>query len=383
MKTIALLCENSREYGRELLKGVAHYALERRDWQLRHLSPSDIKCKSMLSGVDGIIARIIDPKSIARLKASKLPIVDAICEHDDSSLIAVDNDCMEIGRMAAEHFLRRGFRNFAYCGYKGTRYSDDRFKAFSHALSAANFHCNEFLDFEPPTNAIFFNEETKPPRNHRRIASWISSLPPRTALFCANDLRAYQVLRICQDIGRDIPRDIAVLGVDNDTILCSFASIALSSIDPNAFGVGYVAARLMNTAINEGFSRKKRPVFKVKPRQLVERQSTAVFPVDPSWLAMALEYIEVNVECPLSVADVATHVGISQTALQNAFHASFGKSAWKYIMGVKMNEAKRLLDGGTLRVKEVAARTGFTSHPHFSRAYRAHFGQPPTRQLRR
>ncbi len=382
MKTIALFSENAREYGRQFLKGVANYALGRHDWQLRLLSPNDIGNRRAFAGVDGIIARIVGEKYIAQLKATGLPIVDAICELDDPALIGVDNDCTKIGKIAAEYFMQRGFKSFAYCGYRGTRYSDARLSAYSAALRRSGFSCAEFTAREPPTNAIFFNEEVKPPRNNAKLRKWVASLPPRTAVFCANDLRAYHVLCSAQEIGRAVPNDLAVLGVDNDELLCSYASVAISSIDPNAFGVGYAAARLMDAALAHPERPKARPIFKVRPGRLVERTSTAVFPLDPPWFAKALSYIETHMSSPISTAEAARAAGVSQTALQTAFHAQFGMSAGKYIRGVKMREADRLLHDGTLSVKEIAARTGFVSHPHFSRTYHDHFGHPPTRQLR-
>ena len=382
MKTIALFSENAREYGRQFLKGVANYALGRHDWQLRLLSPNNIGNRRAFAGVDGIIARIVGEKYIKQLKSTGLPIVDAICELDDPALLGVDNDCAAIGKMAAEYFMQRGFKSFAYCGYRGTRYSEDRLAAYSRTIRRSGFSCLEFTAREPPTNAIFFNEEAKPPKNRQQLRKWVVSLPPRTAVFCANDLRAYHVLCSAQEIGRAVPDDLAVLGVDNDELLCSYASVAISSIDPNAFGVGYAAARLMDAALSHPERPKARPIFKVRPGRLVERTSTAVFPLDPPWFAKALSYIETHMSSPISTADAARAAGVSQTSLQTAFHAQFGMSAGNYIRGVKMREADRLLHDGTLSVKEIAARTGFTSHPHFSRTYHDHFGQPPTRRLR-
>lgn len=380
MKTIALFSENAREYGRQFLKGVANYALGRHNWQLRLLSPSDIGNRHVFAEVDGIIERIVGTHYVAKLKTTGLPIIDAFCEMDDPALIGVDSDSETIGKMAAEYFMQRGFKSFAYCGYRGTRYSEDRLAVYTRTLYRSGFSCVEFTAREPPTNAIVFNEEAKPPKNRQQLRKWVASLPPRTAVFCANDLRAYHVLCSAQEIGRAVPDDLAVLGVDNDELLCSYASVAISSIDPNAFGVGYAAARLMDAALSHPERPKARPIFKVRPGRLVERTSTAVFPLDPPWFAKALSYIETHISSPISTADAAHAAGVSQTALQTAFHAQFGMSAWKYIRGVKMREADRLLHDGTLSVKEIAARTGFASHPHFSRTYHDHFGIPPARQ---
>ncbi len=373
MKTVSLFSETAREYGREFLKGVAQYALEHKDWRLRLISPEDIGGRNSLHGVDGVISRVADYNLMERMLASGIPVVDSFCQKRDPMLIGVDSDHSKIGRMAAAYFLQRGFQNFAYCGYQSISYSDLRSAAFSRAIADAGYECLEFSDVEHATNAIFFNEKTKPPRNARRLASWLSSLPPRTAVFCANDLRAYHVLRICQDIGRDIPRDIAVLGVDNDTILCSYASIALSSIDPNAFGIGYAAAKILDAAMCRREKPKNRRVFHVKPGTLKERESTSVYPVDSEWFEKALLYVEANVDKQISLPSLAKIAGVSERTLQNAFQHSFGTSAGKYIMSLKMRKAKTLVESGKFMKKEIAYMLGFSSPQHFCRVFSEYF----------
>ena len=201
--------------------------------------------------------------------------------------------------MAATHFLRRGFRKFAFCGYKGTRYSDERFAAFMKTLAEAGFECGEYPAVEKPADIILYGDHTMRPKNMRRFAAWVSNLPQNTAVFCANDIRAYHVLRVCLDIGRDVPSDIAIMGVDNDSVLCSCAPVSLTSIDPNAFNVGYDAARLLDTVIEHpDVTQKEHPAFLVKPMGVVERKSTATYPVNLPWLTKALNYVDTNMDKP-------------------------------------------------------------------------------------
>ena len=74
---------------------------------------------------------------------------------------------------------------------------------------------------------------------------------------------------------------------------------------------------------------------------------------------------------------IAKAAGVSHTALQRAFRKAFGTTPGKYIMSVKMREAKRLLDKCRLNVKEIAKRTGFSSPQYFSHAYHDFYGHPP------
>ena len=101
--------------------------------------------------------------------------------------------------------------------------------------------------------------------------------------------------------------------------------------------------------------------------------------MEPPWLVKSLKFLDGNLDQPLSTSDLAAAARVSDTALQNAFHKTFGMSAGKYILASKMREAERLVNEGYLSVKEIAARLGFTSRNYFTRAYRKFFGRPPTK----
>ena len=381
MKTIALLFESTGEYGREFLKGVAQYARERRDWRLRLHPLTSSDDGNPIAGCDGIISRAAEAATMRWLKASGLPLVDAFCQDPDAGVIGVDSDHDAIATMAAEYFLNHKFTNFAYCGYRGTRYSDMLAAAFARTLAKAGHKCLEYRTVELPTDAMILDDKARKPRSPHRLAEWIAKLPPRTALFCANDLRAYHVLNICNEIGRKVPSDIAVLGVDNDTVLCSCASVPLSSIDPNAFGVGYAAAQALDELIEKRAKQFKAPPMQyVKPGDLIARESTECYPLDPPWLEKALIHVDANMNHPLSASDLIKLSGVSHTALQKMFTRKIGMSPGHYILTVKMREAQRLLTTRKkMRMSEIAERTGFADQKYFCRTYHGYFGHAPSR----
>ena len=380
MKTIALILESNREYGRELLKGIARFAYERKDWRLKLIPQLAIDLKSLLHGCAGVISRVTDPDAMRGLLALKLPIIDLFRQGRPSTAIRVGCDNGAIASMAAKHFLRRGFKNFAFCGYRGTRYSDERSAAFLKTLVESGMACDEYPAVEKPSDIISYGDQTMRPRNIRRFAAWVEALPPKTAVFCANDIRAYHVLRVCIDIGRGVPSDIAIMGVDNDPVLCSCAPVPLTSIDPNASSVGYAAAQLLDAAIEHADgTRREAPTLLVKPAGVVERRSTAAYPVNLPWLTKALTFVDENMGKSITTGDLVRMSNVSQSALQKVFKKVFGVSAGRYILGIKMREARRLAETGNMLVKEIAAAVGFSSPKYFCRTYHAYFGHIPSR----
>ncbi len=361
----------------EFLLGVAQYAQERRNFVIRLLHPSDSDMHDSLADCDGIISWAM--QATERLKTTGLPIIDISNIQPDPDLIGVDVDTARTAVMAAEWFLRRGFRSFAYCGKGVYGFSDTLRDAFAAAVAGCS---REYRVYEKGGVEPNPSEESIA-RLCRELEAWVSTLPPRTAILCMHDIRANYVLQSCLRVGRAVPDDLAIMGRFNDIAICSTAPVTISSIDVNLRGLGYTAMRLIESAVEQPVKPKLRPIFRVRPNGVVERESTAVYPVDPPWLASALMTLDENMDRPVSILDLVSAAGVSRPTLQTAFRKAFGMSAGKYILSVKMREAKRLMEQGRFNVKEIAARTGFATPSYFSKAYHAYYGRAPSSDARR
>ena len=379
MKKIALLIETSRAYGRNLLNGIARFAQTQRDWLMRLMTPEDLRGRCPFAGFDGIIARTANAESMRKIRASGLPTVDMSHEQKIPQFIAVGSHDHAIGMMAAKFFLRHGFRNFAFCGFKGMKFSDFRRDSFTKIISDAGFKTNEFPFPEPMTDAFFYGEKFDDMHVIELLRKWVQSLPSQTATFCANDMRAYQLIRAAAAESIRVPHDLAVLGSDNDNLICLFSTPSLSSINPNAEGVGYAAARVLHAAMRDPSAVQKRrhKPFHVAPGELIERASTEFYLVNPDWLSDLLVFIDRNIGHPISASDVVAHSRHSYTTITKAFRKAFGETIGQYITRVKMNEARRLVSLGRHSSKEIAAIIGFSSPQYFCNVYRAFYGHAP------
>ena len=372
MKTIAIMVENSRAYGRAMIEGIAAYAQENRDWLLRPLTPEDAHTPH-LRDFDGIIARIADDRLAERLARSGVPVVDVFCQKVRPGIAGVDSDHRRIGRVAREFFVERGFRHTAYCGVPGTTFSDVRGDAFSTDRTFVY----QRKSTRPIDESQFFAERADRTPDARELKGWLKKLPKPVAVFCCNDLRAIQLQQAARAIGLRVPEDVAILGVDNDTILCSFAEIPTSSIDPNAFQVGYAAARILRAMMLEKPARRMHRIHFVRPGRLIERNSTELMPVDPPWLGEILMHIERNMRRPVTASEIFKRAGRSGTYVESVFRKKLHTSVQAYVTSVKMREAKRLLADRSLRISEIAYLCGFSSPQYFCRAFTAAFGCNP------
>ncbi len=379
-KTIVFLFPSlMAAFKNEILMGMAQYAQRQRNIVIRCIEEDDVRDKNAFAECDGIFTNAYSEKTIGYMTAAGLPIVRLYDYPKRPDMIDIGFDDKKIGTMAAEWFLRRGFKSFAYCGNRGSNDSDAVEKAFASTVAKAGFEC---AIFDEP--AIMRRKKYHRTINilQRCLNKWIKTLPPHTAVLCLHDFRASHFLEACLRNGRAVPDDIAIMGQYNDIAFCTCAPVTITSIDVNARAMGEAAMRILESAIDNPVGPKLRRTYFVPPTGIVERESTAVYPVNPPWLAKCLLMLDASLDKSISAADLAKAAEVSQTMLQKAFRKAFGTTAGKYITSVKMREAKRLLEEKRLNVKEVALRTGFSSPQYFSHAYHEFYGHSPVSDRR-
>lgn len=376
---IAVAAERSSAYGRNFICGVAEVAEKHAEWNLTLIDPSQVAGK-VADGYDGWICRVADVRTANALARCGCPVVDCLCAVPTPRFATVRTDAAAIGRLAAEHLLRRQFPNLAFCGYRRIAFSDRRRDAFADALA-----CNGIRPavYRPPLerNSRFgrdflLGDRVESPPDAAALAKWLNRLPKPVGIFCCDDLRASQLLAACRALRLSVPDDVAILGVDNDPIYCTFSSPRLSSIDPDSVLIGQTAADTLARML--AGSEPARPDRAVPPKGVVARASTDMYPAAPPWFAEALAFIRENAVKGISAADVFQHVGFSRTLVERAFRATISSSVQRQIADARIEEAKRLLSSTPLPVKEIARLAGFSTLEYLSRVFAAATGLSPT-----
>jgi LacI family transcriptional regulator len=213
------------------------------------------------------------------------------------------------------------------------------------------------------------------PPDRDRMAAWLATLERPTAVFCCHDIRAHQVVTLCKALGLAVPRDVAVMGVDNDRLLCGFTDPMLTSIDPDAQQIGWTGARQLFALMSRAVREPRHAL--VSPRQMVERASTETDPVEPLWLSEALRFIRKEIPAGVNTEEVIRHVGLSHTQVEKAFAKVLGSTVHQEITRLRMREACRLLAETAHPAASVSKLAGFTSPQYFNRLFCRHFGLTP------
>ena len=379
---VALLLETSTEYGRGLLRGIVRYTRLHGPWSVwmspGHLEQVLPKAKSW--GGTGIIARIRSPKMAKLIRATGLPVVASslqeLASHQPGKGFGeIRTDSPRIARMAAEHLLERGLRHFAFCGFQACRWSCLREQAFTARLAEEGIRCQthniQVANWVHEPDWIQKWEREQPILGH-----WLKSLPKPCGLMACNDYCGREVLQACAAAGLRVPDDVAVMGVDNDELICELSDPPLASVVLNVEQAGYDAARLLDSLMS-GQSVPEHIVL-VKPTVVVSRRSSEVMAQDDPRVTAALRFIKDHAGQAIGVPDVANQLRVSRRTLERRFASTLGHSILSEVIRCRLERAKRLLLETDLPVYRIAASSGFGSVKTFNRAFRRAEGRSAT-----
>jgi LacI family transcriptional regulator len=365
-KHVMLVIETSKVYGRALLQGIGRYALAHGAWSLyveeRGLLERHPTWLAKWRG-DGIIFRSTTREQVAAIQQTGLPAVDTNSDVTDHGLPLVYADEAGVAEAAAQHFLERSFQHFAFCAHETRNWVEWRRQAYVDYLAIRRV----------AVNCLALERRLTWDQQRKRLASWVQSLPKPVAVLAANDVCGMRLIDACLSVGIRVPEEVAVLGVDNDDVICNLTSPPLSSVDPNAERVGYEAAALLDRLIGGG-RKPPGPVW-VRPAGVVTRQSTDIIALDDPEMVQAISFIRHSACLGIKVDDVVDHVAISRATLERRFASLLGRSPKEEILRIRLDRVKRLLSDTDYTLPRIAELTGFKTHAHMSVAFKHAVGQ--------
>lgn len=325
---------------------------------------------------DGIIARIEDQGMAGKLRQLGCPVVDVLGNEKLSGIPSFDTDAVAVARMTAEFFMHAGFRHFAFIGYPGIPFSDRRAAAFCRLLDEQGHEVRVLARHAKgprPRNIQAIEREGI--GTERDIARWLRLQPRPLAVLACNDVRSQQILTACRELGLRVPEDIAVMGVDNDDVLCSLCDPPLSSVEPDTERLGYEAAALL-AKLMKG-AKVGLADTQIPPVRIVERASTDTVAIEDPITTQAIRFIRDKVGKGIAVKDVVSEVKRSRTDLEQRFRRWLKTSVRAEIVRRRMERVCSLLRQTKLHLPEIARETGFSSTAHLCRVFRKRFRQTP------
>lgn len=366
-KNILVVLWAAEESARDFYTGFAHQARLYKNWNVHLVYERFVNWPDIIQALrehlfDGLV--VTDSTIAAHTELADFPDLtlvvfgpyqpQAFTPISRCAYLAIDN--REIGEVAAHHFLKLGnFRTYGYIHppQQGV-WSDLRCSGFCNTLLSLGKDCRIF-------------ENTTP------LRQWICTLPRPAALLASCDYVGLEVLAACRMSRLDVPKDISVLGVDNERFLCETATPPLSSVLPKHEAVGTEVARTLQALL----VRSKR---NAKCRRvccgctIFERETTA--PVSPGvhLLQSGLEFIQKHASENISVGRVINHLGVSRRLAELRFREYQGESILQTIIRIRLEAVAKCLQTSNLPIIRIASDCGFEDPSYLARLFRRHFG---------
>lgn len=376
---VIFLVETSRAYGRGLLRGAAQYSKLHGPWlfftgpefYVKGIEHSYEWMKSLDS--DGIIAPLWDDDIIEMIDSLEVPAVICGIERPSINACRVITDDAAVARMAAEYFLGRGFKNCAFCGFHDAIWSQRRAESFSSTIRQAGYETHLYRKSVGRPNAK--GEQST-------IAEWLETLPKPVAVMACNDDRGRDVLAACRIAGLGVPEEVAILGVDDDELICEMSYPQLSSIAVGTQRAGYEAARVLDKLMNGRPIEESEKKVPINPLNVTTRQSTEVMAIEDKSVAEAVNFIRRHSREVIQVGDVAEAVSLSRRALEQRFKKVLAHSIHDEIKYARVNQMADMLSDTNLSMAQIARLLGYPDASNISRYFKQKKGMSPSEYRR-
>ena len=372
---VTVLIETSTSCGKDTVRGIVDYVRNSSRWLISvswrgideqlHL-PRDWRG-------DGVIARVTSQKLARQLASLRVPAVNVSWSTVPGSKVPrVSTDERVIGRLAAEHFLERGFRQLAYIASADLPYYKDRCgPSFAESVQAAGHWFGQYRLRRPKHK----DESQLTWSELAALGRWLQKIPKPVAIFAWDALHGRLVTDACLKLDLRVPEDVSVLVGFSDDLMCEIASPPMSGIDDSPYRVGYEAAKLLDQMMH-GAPPPKEPTY-IPPAGIVVRRSTDTLALDDPDLKAAISFIRENANKPLSVADVLKKVPLSRRMLEYRFLRELGRTPAEEIRLMHLQRARDLLIKTDLPIAKIAIASGFTHPEVMSRAFQRKLGLSP------
>jgi len=377
MARVILLTDFSEEYAKLLLKGIVKYSKEHEPWVLckMPLSYRDVHgIESVLQWAlkwqaDAIIAQFYPTDNVSIFKEHGIIAIAQDFKTRFTEIPNITGAHVMAGKIGANYFMQKGFKNFAFYGFKDVVWSEERCEGFRSELKNNDLDENYF-EYQNTDFKDLWYYESEP------LTDWLKILPKPIGIMACDDNQGHNITELCKQYGIKIPEEIAVLGVDNDEAICTLSEPPLSSINQAVEKGGYDVAQLIDRMIAEPDIKNENII--VMPTTIITRQSTDIYATEDTHIAVVLKYIHQNTDKKLNVGDLTRLVPLSRRLLETKFKQVTGLPVYGYIFNLRINKFAQKLLETDIPIVEIAMDLGFSDYKNISRQFKKIKGCTPS-----
>lgn len=376
MLRLLIISDFTEAFPSKLLKGIVQYSRRKEQWSICRMPPAYKKMIGIPGvvrwaqswGADAVIGQFEETDDVGLFAVNGIVAVAQDFKQRFANIPNITADYVGTGRMGARFFLNRGFRHFAFFGFRNVCWSDERCDGFWQEVEAAGYG-NSFYTYNlQDIDNLWFYEQDK-------LTDWLRAIPKPIAIMACDDNQGNNLVEACHAAGIKIPSEVSILGVDNDELLCSLGSTPLSSIQVNIEEGGYQTAALIEQRVLHPETPLQDVVL--KPVKIIGRMSTAAFATQDDQIQKAIQFIHRNIAKKISVEDVTDEVALSRRLLERRFKKVTDQTIYQYITDVKLKQFAQMLLDTDDQLIDIALSLGESDTKSISRRFKQLYGCSP------
>ena len=353
--------------GRRHLAGICRYIAQGHNWDIHlHRRGYWDFPPEMLDDADGIITSTsINDETPRKAIARRIPIsaIDMFKPVGKTARVSrALSDDRQVGKAMAEHILSFGnFRSFGFVFENECRWEDERRDGFIRALKAKH------------KSALVFRTQQTPDQTDgaRNLSDWLRTLEKPAVVMASYDELAVKVIAAARQAKLNIPKDLAIVGTDDDEVLCNYTNPPLTSIRPGHEACGYAAAEELDRLIRGKPARTRHIPFET----ITDRKSLSPCIPASHILQAANDFIDKHACEGIGVDDVARALGVSRRLLSLRYAEYEGKSVHDALVGRRLREVMHLLEKTNVPIGEITEKCGFPSPNYLKRLFKQRTGK--------
>lgn len=375
---LLFITDFTEQFAYRFLRGILNYSQGTEHWVVCKMPPS-YKRKLGMEGVvawakewraDVVIAQFDPEDDVTLFRKNGIIAMaqDYVAKFD--TIPNITGDYALTGTMAAEYFLAKGFKNFGFFGYNGVCWSDERCEAFRSRVQESYPEGADFYMYDGQNidNMWYYDQS--------ELTTWLKSLPKPIAIMSCDDNQGNILLQACELCCINVPFDVAIIGVDNDEILCNMSNPSMSTINVDIERGGADAAAVAERMVKDPSYKGEDVVL--KPLTVIERLSSSVFATNDKEVLMALRFIHANLDSKIIVTDVLENVPMSRRLLEHRFKKMTGMTIYNYISVQRIERFAQLLITSNDSISDIAAKMDEFDTKSISRRFKELKGCTPS-----
>ncbi|MFT6794101.1 MAG: LacI family transcriptional regulator [Rubritalea sp.] len=299
-----------------------------------------------------------------------IPTVITATDDQYPGVTSIDVNDWQVGAEAARAFAQAGYQSFACLG-NATHYSDQRIEGFCRELGGS---AQVSIHQEEAFNEVRYSEDFAQPCE--ALHSWLESLPKPVGIFAVHDPLGRFLCGVSREMGLRIPEEVAVIGANNDDLVCGLSYPMLSSVSIPWDTIGEAVGEAVRSLLS-GEPSPSEPIL-VPAGGVVLRHSANHLAVEDPTLRRAMTYFSEHIQEPITIEILCNNLRIARRGLEQKFREYFHCTPWEMLCKLRVSRAKQLLTETNHPISIISELSGFNDPERMAVVFKRVEGMPPS-----